>query len=100
MLSQTQTFDIQTGDFAQILNTGGHWVTVQQGLPVEVMTLRSTTSCMLPMSTKECIAGIVFTSKNAFRLQFKDVQRHVRYQLSDKLGISVVTSSSSILFVK
>ena len=30
LLSQSQTFEIQTGDFAQILNTGGHWVAISK----------------------------------------------------------------------
>lgn len=71
-LSQTQTFEIQTGEFAQILNTGGHWVTVTRtdGQSDDIEVYDSLYS-VLPMSTKECIAGIAAIQRCATTKQWK-----------------------------
>ena len=76
-LAEIQAFDIQKGDFVQILNASQcHWLCVARiGSQVDEIQVYDSFYQSLPMTVKECVAGIVSTQKHALTLQYMNVQR-------------------------
>ena len=77
VLADTLAFEIQGGEFVQILNVRrSHWIAISnigcQGGVVNVYD--SMPNCDLPRRTKQQIAAILFWKKKNFRLQFQAVQ--------------------------
>ena len=76
-LAETLSFDIQRGEFVQVLNVSGcHWITVSTigCRPGVVKIYDSIPSCCVPARTKEQIAAIIFTQDKELTLEFQAVQ--------------------------
>ena len=76
-LAETLSFDIQRGEFVQVLNvSGSHWITVSTigCQPGVVNIYDSIPSCGVPTHTKEQIAAIIFNQDKEVTLEFQAVQ--------------------------
>ena len=62
------------------------------GSPSDDVDVYDSLYSVLPTSTKECIAGIVFTSNEAFNLRFMDVQRQSNGSDCGLHAIAVLTA--------
>ena len=71
------TFDIQTGEFVQILHTGhSHWHTVSTiGTNIPEVNVYDSMYCFCSNHSKVQIASILQTKHPAIRLHFLDVQK-------------------------
>ena len=77
ILGETLTFDIQRGNFVQVLNVSrSHWITISNiGCEPETIAIYdSLGSGSVPARTSEQIAAIVFSSSSSIQLIFKSVQ--------------------------
>ena len=80
ILGETLTFDIQRGNFVQVLNVSrSHWITISNiGCEPETIAIYdSLGSGSVPARTSEQIAAIVFSSSSSIQLIFKSVQMAV-----------------------
>jgi len=77
LLGETLSFEIQHGEFVQILNVSqSHWITVSNvGCKKRVVNIYdSIPSCYVPTRTKEQIAAILFANETTLTLEHKAIQ--------------------------
>ena len=76
-LGLTRTFDIQTGEFVQILHTGhSHWHTVSTiGTKIPEVNVYDSMYCFCSNHSKVQIASILETKHPAIRLNYLDAVR-------------------------
>ncbi len=96
ILAETFNFQIQTGEFVQVLNVyGSHWLTVSNlSCPPGVIKIYdSMPNCALYSKTKRHIASIVMTKETSIEVQFVDVQ--IQSGVSD-CGLFALAFSTSL----
>ena len=77
ILAERLNFDIQRGEFIQVLNVyGSHWLNVSSIFcpPGVVSIYDSLPNCALSSQTKRQISSIVMTYEKSIHIQFVDVQ--------------------------
>ena len=94
LLSEPQTFAVQHGEFAQILNAARcHWVTVARiGCHDDEIQVYDSLYSSLPMGVKQCLAGIVFSSRSKLLLQYMNVQRQCNSSDCGLHAIATITA--------
>lgn len=93
-LAECQAFDLQPGEFVQILNVDqSHWLCVARiGSLVDKIQVYDSLYQSLPMAVKECVAGIVSTQNHALTFQYMNVQRQCNLADCGLHAIAVLTS--------
>ena len=97
-LAETLSFDIQRGEFVQVLNvSGSHLITVSTigCQPGVVSIYDSIPSCGVPTHTKEQIAAIIFNQDKEVTLEFQAVQSQRGSSDCGLFALAFVTSLCS-----
>ena len=93
-LGMTLIFEVQRGEFIQILNTGaGHWVTISTiGTDHPVVNIYDSAACD---ELQQQIASILITPHSSIILHFIDVQLQSR---SSDCGLFAIAYATALVF--